>query len=373
MPSINAHFSHDSSRRAFVKSLAIAAAATNFNRVVAPVAAGQARRNTIKLGFDNFSVRAFEWKAPQFLDYAATLKVDTVLLSDLNVYESHDEAYLKRIRSKASDLGIEIHAGTGSICPTSKTFNKRFGTAQEHLSLAIRVAKTLGSPIVRCYLGGADDRKSEGGIEARIKDTVEVCRSVRSRAIDAGVKIAIENHAGDMQAWELVTLIEEAGRDYVGATLDSGNATWTLEDPLVNLEILGPYAVTTGIRDSVVWEDADGAVARWTAMGEGTIDFQTYIKRFAELCPGVPVQLEIISEFARSLPYLKKEFWMHYSKARAPEFARFVALAKRGKLVAPFKIAEGRDRKLAMREYQQAELERSIKYCRETLGLGLKT
>ncbi|MBA2645713.1 MAG: hypothetical protein H0U81_02830, partial [Pyrinomonadaceae bacterium] len=122
MPSINAPFSHDSSRRAFVKSLAIAAAATNFNRVVAPVAAGQARRNTIKLGFDNFSVRAFEWKAPQLLDYAATLKVDTVLLSDLNVYESHDEAYLKRIRSKASDLGIEIHAGTGSICPTSKTF-----------------------------------------------------------------------------------------------------------------------------------------------------------------------------------------------------------------------------------------------------------
>ena len=80
---------------------------------------------------------------------------------------------------------------------------------------------------------------------------MKVCRSVRSRAVDAGVKIAIENHAGDMQAWELVTLITEAGRDYVGATLDSGNATWTLEDPLVNLEILGPYAVATGIRDAL--------------------------------------------------------------------------------------------------------------------------
>ena len=29
--------------------------------------------------------------------------------------------------------------------------------------------------------------------------------------MEAGVKIAVENHAGDMQAWELVTLIEEAG------------------------------------------------------------------------------------------------------------------------------------------------------------------
>lgn len=351
----------------------MAGVAATLDPKVVPVFAQQRPGPRIKLGFDNFSVRAFEWKAPQLLDYAATLKVDSVLFSDLDVYESHDDAYLKRVKTKAADLGIEIHAGTGSVCPTAKSFNKRFGTAEEHLALAIRIAKALGSPVVRCYLGSADDRRSEGGIEARIEDTVKVCRSVRSRAVDAGVKIAIENHAGDMQAWELVTLIREAGRDYVGATLDSGNATWTLEDPHVNLEILGPYAVTTGIRDSVVWEDANGAVARWAAMGEGTVDFRTYIKRFAELCPGVPVQLEIISEFARSFPYLKEDFWPPYSKVRAPEFARFVALAKRGKPVAPFKTAEGRDKKLATQEYQKAELERSLKYCREVLGLGLKT
>ena len=52
----------------------------------------------------------------------------------------------------------------------------------------------------------------------------------------------MENHAGDMQAWELVNLIEAAGPDFVGATMDPGNATWTMEDPMVNLELLGPYA-----------------------------------------------------------------------------------------------------------------------------------
>jgi hypothetical protein len=30
------------------------------------------------------------------------------------------------------------------------------------------------------------------------------------------------------------------------------------------------------------------------------------------------------------------------------------------------------DRKLAEQEYQKAELERSLKYCREVLGLGVK-
>ena len=59
-------------------------------------------------------------------------------------------------------------------------------------------------------LGNRDDRSTEGGIMARIKDTAAVCRACRTQAIDAGVKIAMENHAGDMQAHEVVMLIEEA-------------------------------------------------------------------------------------------------------------------------------------------------------------------
>ena len=326
----------------------------------------------IKLGFDNYSIRSFGWKVPQLLDYASSIGVDTVLLSDLDVYESHDPVYLARIRAQASDLGIEIHAGTGSICPSSKSFSKRLGSAEEHLAMTIRMAKALGSPVARCYLGTGEDRKTDGGIEPHIKNTIQVCKAVRSQAIDAGVKIAIENHAGDMQAWELVTLIEEAGRDYVGATLDSGNATWTLEDPLSNLEILGPYAVTTGIRDSAVWETADGAVVQWAAMGDGNVDFKLFVERFAQLCPGVPIQLEIISGLPRPVPYLKEEFWKPYPKARASEFARFVALAKRGHAIERFNIPEGEDRKLAEQRFQKAELERSIKYCKAVLGLGLK-
>ena len=73
----------------------------------------------VKLGFDNFSIRALGWKAPRLLQYAAQQKVDTILFSDLDVYESHDEGYLKEIKQEAKKLGLEIHAGTGGICPTS--------------------------------------------------------------------------------------------------------------------------------------------------------------------------------------------------------------------------------------------------------------
>ena len=139
-------------RRQFVQSLAAASLA------VPTVTAMQTnKKRNLKLGFDNFSVRAMGWKAPQLLDYAAQLNVDVLLLSDLDVYESHAESYLKDIKKKADSLGIEVQAGTGSICPSAKSFNAKYGTAEEHLALLIRVAKTLGTPnpykVARCYQG----------------------------------------------------------------------------------------------------------------------------------------------------------------------------------------------------------------------------
>src|SRR2546425_9682971 len=262
----------------------------------------------LKLGFDNYAIRALGWKAPQLLKYAASLNLDTILLSDLDVYESQAEGYLKEIKAQADDLRIEIQVGMLSICPGSKLFDSLRGTAEEQLKLTLRIARALGSSVARCVLGHVDDRKSNGGIEARMAETVKVLKNVRTFALDSGVKIAVENHAGDMQAEELITLIEEAGAEFVGATMESGNSTWALEDPLHNLEMLGPYAVSTGIRDSAVWETGDGAVLQWTAMGEGNVDWKCYFARFAELCPNTAVQLEIISGRPISIPYLRDEF-----------------------------------------------------------------
>ena len=55
-------------------------------------------------------------------------------------------------------------------------------------------------------------------------------------------------------------------------------------------------------------------------------------------------------------------------KPRAKDFAKFVALAKRGK---PLPLHRSADTK-SEQEYQKGELERSLKYCKEALGLGLK-
>lgn len=356
------------SRRDLLKG---AAACATLAAIGSPTLALGAPRKT-KLGFDNFSVRAFGWKAPQLIDYAASLKLDSLFITNLDALEKTDDAYLADIKARARDKGVDLLLGSWSICPTSKTFRNTWGTAEEHLQLGIRLAKALGSPVFRCVLGAREDRKTDGGIEKRIEDTVKVCRAARSQAVDAGVKIAIENHAGDMQAWELITLVEAAGKDYVGVTFDSGNVTWTLEDPIASLTQLAPYVACTHIRDSMIWETEDGAKVAWTAIGEGCTDAKAFFAKLAELCPGIGVHAEIISGFNIDFPYLKPGFWDAWPKAKGADFARFLSLTKSGKAIPTFQPAAGMDRKTAEQEYQKAELESSLKYCREVIGLGAK-
>ena len=146
----------------------------------------------IPLGFDNFSIRALGWKAPKLIEYASRQKVDALLFSDLDVYESHDHGYLKEVGQEVKKQNIILHAGTGGICPTSKSFKDKYGSAEEHLRLLIKVAKSLGSSIARCYLGSSKDRKTEGGIRVHMQSTIQILKKVRSLALDAGVKIAVE-------------------------------------------------------------------------------------------------------------------------------------------------------------------------------------
>ncbi len=356
-------------RRSFLHTTALAAAGVALG---APQVQGAVAKRNIKVGLDNFSVRALKLKAKPLIDYAASLNTDSLFITDFGPFENFEDAYLTEIKKYAADKGLQIQLGSWSICPTSKSFKKDWGTAEEHLKLGLRMAKTLGSPVFRVVLGSNADRSTEGGIEARIADTVKVCKACRSQAVDAGVKIAVENHAGDMQAWELATLIEAAGKDYVGANIDSGNAAWTFEDPMENLEILGPYVITTSLRDTAIWEYVDGVKVQWTAMGEGSVDFKAYMDRFAQLCPGVPVHIETISGGPREIPLYKKDFWSVWPKARAKDLSKFLALAKKGKAIEPYKAPAAPDRNQADQLGQKDQIEKSIKYCREVLGLGLK-
>lgn len=318
----------------------------------------------VKFGMDLFSLRSQGWTPFQYLDYCAKWNVKVVHFSELRFIGSLEPENLKRVRAHAGELGIEVELGMRSICPTSTIFDPKAGTAEEQLTRAMTAATTVGSKIVRCVLGSAADRSSKYGIEQNIENTVKVLRNVRSRVIDAGLKIAIENHAGDMQAREVKGLIEAAGKDFVGSCLDSGNPLWTIEDPHLTLETLAPYVLTSHVRDTSVWNTSQGAAVAWTRMGQGNIGMEDYLREFNAKCPGRPLSLEVIVTVPRYYNYRDPKFWDAYRSTPAWEFARFLTLVEKGTPQPPPPRLTG----AAAAEREREDVEASIKWTQEFLA-----
>ena len=352
-------------RRTFLQSTTAAAL----------VARANAQGENIRLGFDSFSIRDFGWKDIRLIDYAAGLKLDTIQLSSLNDYESLEPAHLGKVKDHAERAGIAIDAGIYTICEASASWNPKEGSATAYLRKGLNVAKAVGSHVLRCAMGTREDRPN---LERCMELTVKALQSVRSEALDLGIRLAVENHAGDLQAREMKMLIEEAGKDFVGSCLDTGNPLWAIEDPLLTLETLGPYVVTTHVRDTAVFEHPRGAAVQWVALGDGSVDFRRFVELYKKLCPHAAMQLEIITGVPPEVvPYLEPDFWKVFERTPAWEFARFLKLAKSGHpYIGPMVIAGWGTKspavEAAFQEQQRTDLERSLEYAKKVLDVGVR-
>lgn len=354
-------------RRDAIQKTAVAAGAIAANYATAAAQSSAAR---VPLGIDAYSLRAMRWKALRLIEYAAAQKLDAVLLNSLHIFESLDDAHLKKVKNAADAHGLRLYLSAGTISEGSVTFSDTFGSAEQLVAEGVRVAKSIGSPSVNVRIGKIDDRYGDGGIEARIEESVKVLKALRSRAQDAGVKFAFENHAGDLRSEELLGLIEGAGTDICGVMLDPGNAVWAMEDPMRHVQVLGRHVLCTSVRDYMVWPSEEGATFQWTAIGDGLMDVPAYTKHMATLCPGVPLFVESISNSARPIPYLTKEHWKGYPKLRAADIVDFLALVRRGHPIEIVKPAPGVDQTTFDRQHQKAEFEKSIAYLRRHCGAG---
>jgi len=351
-------------RREFLASTLATTAATAMGQTKPPV----------RIGVDIYSIQSQNFTPFQSLDYCANLGVKVVHFSEIRFLGNLESDNLKKVREYAATKNIDVEIGMRSICPSSTMFDAAQGTAEEQLGKMIASAKIIGSPIVRCVLGSANERSGKIPLEGHIDNTIKVLKNIRSQAMDNNIKIAIENHAGDMQARELKTLIEGAGKEFVGVCIDSGNPMWTLESPHLTLETLHPYVLTSHVRDTYVWMTPAGAAVRWCRTGEGNIGIDAYIKKYTELCPGKAVSAEVIVQpNPRMFAVHDPKFWAPYKGTPAWEFEQFLELAEKGVVPpgAPAGAPAGGGGRGASPEAlakQREDLEVSIKYTKELIA-----
>ena len=331
----------------------------------------------LRLGIDCYSLRSFHWKDIQLIDYAASLGVDAMQI-DMGDLASREPEHLRQVREHAAEKGIHLDAATGCVCPVSSSFQPATKDPVQYLTDSMVAAHQLGAQVLRCFISTPAERRRGLSVKKFIDTTLPVLKSVRQRAADLDLRIAVENH-GDLTAREMRALIEAAGKDFVGSNLDTGNPMWVLEDPAETVEILGPYALTSHIRDSALYEHPRGAAFQWVAMGDGTMEWTHILDGFRRLCPQVSLQLEIITgRRPQILPFLDAEFWKIFPDMTASDLARFVALAKRGHPFEGFMVIADpmqdapAEYVAALKQQQRTDLERSVAYARETLGIGVR-
>lgn len=366
-------------RRKFLATTLATTAASALSRAANAQTSGA--KPPVRIGVDIYSLQSQNFTPFQSLDYCGNLGVKVVHFSEIRFLGNLEPDNLRKVREYAAKLNIDLEIGMRSICPSSTMFDATQGTAEEQLGRMIQSAKIIGSPIVRCVLGSSAERSGKIPLEGHIGNTIKVLKNVRSQAMDAGVKIAVENHAGDMQARELKTLIEGAGKEFVGVCIDSGNPMWTLESPHLTLETLHPYVLTSHVRDTYVWMTPAGVAVRWCRTGEGNIDIDGYIRKYIELCPRRALSAEVIVQpQPRMFAIHDPKFWEPYKSTPAWEFERFLELAEKGVTppAAPPGQGQGRgsggrgpvspDLQAQRLATQREDLEVSIRYTKELIA-----
>ena len=99
------------------------------------------------------------------------------------------------------------------------------------------------------------------------------------------MKIAIENHAGDMQARELKMLIEGGGQGLRRGLPRFGQSAVGDRGSAPDARNARPYVLTSHIRDTAVWGIPEGAAVQWVRMGEGNVGIDSYLRRIWSFVP----------------------------------------------------------------------------------------
>jgi sugar phosphate isomerase/epimerase len=173
-----------------------------------------------------------------------------------------------------------------------------------------RRAGEAGVTVFRSYLGGRryEDLKDMAAVK-RYRD-VALRRLMWAEPVlrRQGVRLGVENHK-DLRADELVELLRTVGSAQVGCCLDFGNNLALLEAPEQTLSALGPYLVTTHLKDMAVAPAAQGFEMAEVPLGQGILDLPGLMAACVAANPAVTFNLEMITRDPLTIPCLEARYW----------------------------------------------------------------
>jgi sugar phosphate isomerase/epimerase len=207
----------------------------------------------------------------ELFEEAVQMGLDGLHLDD-GVLESLDTAFLEEVNAAAKERDLYLEYN----------FSMDLGGMgigiQHDLDEAIATATALGADIVKVSMDLTRPRPVSASrfhpdVMEQMKSFATRLKASAPAAQEAGIKIAVENHC-DSFSEEILWLLDRVDHPAVGACIDTVNALMVMEDPMQAIENLAPRAFTNHFRDDRIEFQRYGFKLTGTAVGEGDIDMQ---------------------------------------------------------------------------------------------------
>ena len=215
----------------------------------------------------------------ELIELIVSLGLEGIHLDD-GVLESFDPVYLDEVRAAAAGHNLYLEYN----------FSMDFGGlgigVQHDFTEALEIAQALGADIVKVSMDLQRPRPVSASrfapaVMAQIESFAVQLRHAAPPAEDAGIRIAVENHC-DSFSDEILWLLDKVNHPFVGACIDTVNALHVTEDPMAAIEKLAPRAFTNHFRDDRIEFQRWGFKLVGAAVGEGDIDMQRALQLFRE-------------------------------------------------------------------------------------------
>jgi sugar phosphate isomerase/epimerase len=236
---------------------------------------------------------------------------------DLSQIASRERPELKRVRAALEHRGlfVELSVPARSL-EDQDAFSRCASVARELGATRLRVALLSG----RRYEDFHRMEDWRSFVERWQRALPRAATWLERERLQAG----IENHK-DYLGTELAEMLRSVGSAHLGACVDFGNNLALLEDPLVTIEALAPYAVTTHLKDMAVRPCEGGFELSEVPLGKGILPIPRIVETLQKARPDVHFMLEMITRDPLKVPYLGDGYWATYERRDRPREEAFRA------------------------------------------------
>jgi sugar phosphate isomerase/epimerase len=226
------------------------------------------------------------------LDKAKETGTDGVFFRTvLDIAPTLDDGFLGEVAAHARSLGLYLEMGLGKVNPynTAEAPEVRaIGNGDYLLGMTRMIEAVTAIGCTALWADTANFQRFEWGRFAidrfrtdvtwneQLLATQRFIEKLRPVLVERGAAIALETHE-EITTYEIVRMIEAAGSDILGVTLDLANVVVRGEEPVAATRRVAPYVLKTHMRDLILYPGPNGFQRQIRAIGDGSIDWHAVL------------------------------------------------------------------------------------------------